>query len=269
MHTFNVETLCKSDDAEAMLIKTTYAGPYADRDFTPFDSVSFPLNSCYGYRASGEMLLADDNVVLFDRRQTEFSVQKFKTFHSDTTLSIGLADAQEFLDAFMRKDDRAAVFRRTPGVETLLRRFLLASTRADAFFRDQCLADLINAAFEHPAAVKPNKNLPNTFQKRPVALAKDFIHANSGETLSLDAIAGAAYISPFHFSRLFRRATGYSPYAYHLLTRLERAKILLLSGTPVGQAAFETGFNSLENFSLAFKKVNGCAPAHFQKRKIY
>jgi AraC-like DNA-binding protein len=269
MHTFNVETLCKSDHAEAMLIKTTYTGPYADRDFTLFDTVSFPLNSCYGYRASGEMLLADDNVVLFDRRQTEFSVQKFKTFHADTTLSIALPDAQDFLDAFMRKDDRAAIFRRTPGMETLLRRFLFANARADLFFRDQCLADLLAAALENPAEINQNKNLPTAFQNRPVALAKDFIHANSGETLSLDAIARAAHVSPFHFSRLFRQATGYSPYEYHLRTRIERAKVLLIGGMPVGQTAFETGFNSLENFSLTFKKINGCAPAHFQKRKIY
>ncbi|MGL4618353.1 MAG: helix-turn-helix domain-containing protein [Chroococcidiopsis sp.] len=55
----------------------------------------------------------------------------------------------------------------------------------------------------------------------------DYIQAHLDQNLLLAEIAAAINISPTYFSRLFKRATRYSPHQYVIQQRVERAKILL------------------------------------------
>jgi AraC-like DNA-binding protein len=52
--------------------------------------------------------------------------------------------------------------------------------------------------------------------------ARDFMDRNYAEPLDVPAIAGAALMSPAHFSRKFRAAYGESPYSYLMTRRMER-----------------------------------------------
>ncbi len=57
-------------------------------------------------------------------------------------------------------------------------------------------------------------------QPRAVTQAVDFIHDNYAAGLSLSDIAAAAHLSPFHLSRIFKKATGVSPHQYLLQVRV-------------------------------------------------
>jgi len=62
---------------------------------------------------------------------------------------------------------------------------------------------------------------------RHLLRAKDLVDARYREPLDVRTLAGAARLSPAHFSREFRRAFGESPHWYLLVRRLERAAALL------------------------------------------
>lgn len=51
-----------------------------------------------------------------------------------------------------------------------------------------------------------------------------FIDGNLGENLTVDAIAATARLSPAHFARVFKDATGISPHRFVMKRRLEAAR---------------------------------------------
>jgi transcriptional regulator GlxA family with amidase domain len=79
-------------------------------------------------------------------------------------------------------------------------------------------------------------------------------------------IAGYCFVSPFHFSRLFKTFTAFSPHQFLLNTRLKNAEILLKNTSlSIADIAFASGFNSIEHFSTAFKNKFKCAPSKMSK----
>src|SRR4249920_826987 len=58
---------------------------------------------------------------------------------------------------------------------------------------------------------------------RHLLRAKDLADSRYREHLDIPALARAAYLSPAHFSREFRRTFGETPHHYLLTRRLERA----------------------------------------------
>lgn len=99
-----------------------------------------------------------------------------------------------------------------------------------------------------------------------LARARDYVEAHLGQDVGLDEIAGAAGLSPFHFSRAFRKATGQSPVRYLLGRRIERAKDLL-TGSPVSLAevALAVGFSGQSHFTTAFRRATGLPPGAWRR----
>jgi AraC family transcriptional regulator len=91
--------------------------------------------------------------------------------------------------------------------------------------------------------------------------ATAFIESSYAEPLSLGAMAKAAGMSRFHFSRLFEADVGVSPYRYLLDVRVSHAAALLRSGrVNVTEAALTVGFNDLGRFARAFRARYGLSP---------
>ena len=61
-------------------------------------------------------------------------------------------------------------------------------------------------------------------------MAKEPLASQLSEPPSLEELAAAVNLSPFHFTRVFRRATGLPPHAWLRQRRLEQARALLRSG---------------------------------------
>lgn len=93
----------------------------------------------------------------------------------------------------------------------------------------------------------------------------DHIEANLGRDLGLVELAQVACLSPFHFSRLFARATGTGPQRYVLRRRVERAREMLLQGeAPLAAVAQELGFADQSHFTNAFRRETGMTPGRFR-----
>jgi AraC-like DNA-binding protein len=96
--------------------------------------------------------------------------------------------------------------------------------------------------------------------------ARDLIDRNYAQPLSVPAMAGAALMSPAHFSRKFRAAYGETPYAYLMTRRIERAKALLRQGMSVTDACVAVGCTSLGSFSSSFSEIVGETPSQYRAR---
>jgi AraC family transcriptional regulator len=110
----------------------------------------------------------------------------------------------------------------------------------------------------------------NTSQKmhdtpNPINNALDYIKANCSEKLTINQLASLVNISPYHFSRLFKKETGYAPYEYVIKTRIDRAKTLLKTTLlNISEIAYEVGFNSESNFVRTFHSDVGITPSEFR-----
>lgn len=93
----------------------------------------------------------------------------------------------------------------------------------------------------------------------------DYIDANLAQPITLDDLAAVASLSRFHFSRMFKIATGQSPSTFVGHRRLEMAKIRLAAGLSIAQIAFDCGFSSESNFVRSFKRVGGMTPGEFRR----
>src|ERR1044072_2652623 len=85
------------------------------------------------------------------------------------------------------------------------------------------------------------------------------------EPISLRDMSRVAYISEFHFNRVFHRITGLPPNKFISAMRLDEAKRLLLnSNLSITDICFEVGYNSLSTFTRSFNERVGLGPREFR-----
>ncbi|TMI62871.1 MAG: helix-turn-helix transcriptional regulator [Bacteroidetes bacterium] len=94
--------------------------------------------------------------------------------------------------------------------------------------------------------------------------AKLYIDENYHESIDLEQVSKKAFISKFHFHRLFRRIYQKTPLEYITRKRIDKAKELLSENKPVGEVCNEIGFESITSFSILFKKEIGFAPQYYR-----
>jgi AraC family transcriptional regulator len=88
-----------------------------------------------------------------------------------------------------------------------------------------------------------------------------YIEAHIGESLHVDRIAASVHMSPFHFARLFKKATGHSPHVYLTLRRVEHAKQLLrTTELPLLEVGSRCGFQTQGHFTGVFHRYAGVTP---------
>ena len=81
------------------------------------------------------------------------------------------------------------------------------------------------------------------------------------------ALAQAVAISPRHFARRFKAATGNTPLEYVQRVKVEAAKRSLESSrTPVGQVARNVGYEDVASFREVFLRVTGLSPTEYRRR---
>jgi AraC family transcriptional regulator len=94
----------------------------------------------------------------------------------------------------------------------------------------------------------------------------DYIEASLGADIRLDELAAQACLSPFHFSRLFREATGLSPHRYVTDRRIQAARReLALNSASLVEIALEFGFGSQANFTRVFRKATSLTPGQYRE----
>jgi AraC family transcriptional regulator len=89
-------------------------------------------------------------------------------------------------------------------------------------------------------------------------------HLDSGPTL--EQMAAIAQVSPYHFARQFKAATGLPPHQYVIARRVERAQQLLRQDgdASLAEVAARAGFSDQSQFSRHFKRLLGVTPGQFR-----
>ena len=137
--------------------------------------------------------------------------------------------------------------------------------RSELFYSiAECIITDQVSVFEQLGRINFKKQNTNEELIRSLQLAKTYIDEHLFSELNIDILASTAYLSKYHFIRLFKTIYRYSPYQYILQNRLIAAKSFLEKGMSVFDVAFQIGFSDVPTFSKAFKKKFGHAPSnHF------
>ena len=93
-----------------------------------------------------------------------------------------------------------------------------------------------------------------------ICAALEYVENNSEKELSLPILAEKFGYSPQHFSRLFHEYMPVHLNEYINSVRIARARRKIEEGVPVSDAAFSSGFSSLETFYRVYKKLFGKSP---------
>ena len=102
---------------------------------------------------------------------------------------------------------------------------------------------------------------------RRLRTARDLADTRDAEPLDLDALARAAHVSKYHFSRAFSAAYGETPMRYLSRRRIERAQDLLRSANlTITEVCMLVGFSSLGSFSARFRELVGESPSQYRDR---
>lgn len=91
--------------------------------------------------------------------------------------------------------------------------------------------------------------------------AKQLIDRHHAKNIDLNTISREAFISNYHFIRLFKTYYGCTPHQYLMEVRVAKAKELIRNGMTVRGACFAVGYDSVTSFSSLFKKMTGSPPS--------
>jgi AraC family transcriptional regulator len=97
---------------------------------------------------------------------------------------------------------------------------------------------------------------------RRIQKARELIHDGFQGPLEIAAMAREACMSEYHFYRMFKAWTGYTPHTYLVRLRLSHAHALLVQGgRDITDVALSSGFPDIHSFSRAFKRAYGIPPS--------
>ncbi len=131
-----------------------------------------------------------------------------------------------------------------------------------ALYADQLVLALSNSLLtRHTITPIALPNCSGGMSMRCLKSTLEYVSDNLHRDLRLREIAAISGFSPFHFARLFQRATGETPHQYHLAQRIRKAKeYLRFSLRPVAEIGADVGFQNAAHFTRAFRSREGMTP---------
>ena len=110
-------------------------------------------------------------------------------------------------------------------------------------------------------------NTPKGHGDDGVLKAQQWMEAHLAENMSMENLAGQVGISPRHFIRRFKKATGDSPLQYLQQIRIEKAKKIMESrADTVEEITRAIGYENSSTFRKVFKKFNGLSPREYRDK---
>jgi len=117
-----------------------------------------------------------------------------------------------------------------------------------------------------PSSSTPRPHLRGGLSPAALRRVQVFIEANLGSALRLHDISARAALSPYHFSRAFKRSMGMTPRTFVEHRRVERARRLLVaSQLSLAHIATECGFSTQSRLTTTFKRRTGFTPAAYRR----
>lgn len=111
----------------------------------------------------------------------------------------------------------------------------------------------------HPSNAA-GRNDAGVAERAMIYIAEHFM-----EPVTVDQLAGISGLSSFHFIRIFKQQTGYTPHEYIINRRMASARYLLrYTDLTIKEICFNTGFSSESVFCNAFKKHHLVTPQQYR-----
>jgi AraC family transcriptional regulator len=252
-------------------------------------AVIFTRNGAFEYRLGKLASAIHSGVLLLENANTERRVGHYGALKDNCTaielkhdaffnLVTGLSNGKKSNRSPIAKGFPASVLPTSPRFDSLHSLIFNAgqtsfpgvTLRIDALivevFRE------IAKAFDASPRLQPTNSLDRRtreFYLENIDRAKTLMQVRFREELSLSNIARVAGISLFHFGRIFKDLTNFSPHQYLLWLRLEHAGLLLHNTSlSVTEICFESGFNSLEHFISTFTRLYGVSPGKYRRQIV-
>lgn len=148
---------------------------------------------------------------------------------------------------------------------------LYALKQCNSLYFDLKALGLLVGIFSELASISPVSSIfPNEPSYAMIEKAASYISHYYMSEISIEELAEIAGYSKFHFSRLFRKYTGFSPNGYILKTRIEQGRNLLRNTADnIETVAAKCGFHSQNYFVRAFNKLEGITPGQFRKQRTF
>ncbi len=121
---------------------------------------------------------------------------------------------------------------------------------------------------DYNAFGSPKAGLRVTASSRAIGSVIDYIESHLDEPVSLAGLADIARVSRFHFLRIFKQSTGFTPMAYLERSRIRKAQELLQAGKlSLSDVALAVGFADQSHFIRRFRRHVGVAPSVFAREQ--
>lgn len=127
----------------------------------------------------------------------------------------------------------------------------------------QLIASFLAEKYTDRASEKPD--FRGGLPIRQLRKVEDHVHENLAEDISVEALAELVDLSPFHFSRVFKHATGMSPLQFVTRERITYAQQLIReTARSIIDIGLEVGYTSPSYFTKVFRRVTGVRPTDFR-----
>ena len=144
----------------------------------------------------------------------------------------------------------------------------------DALHKSEPISEILVSKYIYSALTELMLTVPEHKKQKdsdkPINMEKilSYIQENIREDITVEALARCASFSPYHFIRMFKSSTGFTPHEYIISTRINMAKRMLrLTNLSILDIAIQCGFASNSSFSMCFKRVVGTAPLLYRKNE--
>jgi AraC family transcriptional regulator len=113
---------------------------------------------------------------------------------------------------------------------------------------------------------RPERGRDGTLPRGRLRAVLEYIEDHLDAGVTLEQMAAVAHVSPYHFARQFKTATGLPPHQYMIVRRVERAKHVLQApaGLSLAEVAACAGFSDQSQFTRHFKRIVGVTPGQFR-----
>lgn len=195
----------------------------------------------------------------------------FSLFFPDAWLEQTVGrDAWRFIETFANNRVPALGVATQAGLAQALRKLaMVLEEGSDSLVAQQCLSEVVNAAFAVGIEVGPALGKIEVKQParraellRRVLKARERLHTCLAEEVSLAELAAISHISPFHLVRIFRQAFGETPAHYRHRLRMELAFDLVTGTTrPIAEIGEQCGYRDASAFARAFRRHTGKSAA--------
>ena len=132
------------------------------------------------------------------------------------------------------------------------------------------------SAFAHLLALHLAEQYTNIASQRPeqrgglpiarLRKIEDYAREHLAESIPIGTLAALAGLSPFHFARAFKQATGITPHQFVTRERMLRAQQLIReTSRSLIEIGLEVGYCSPSHFAQVFRREVGVAPTQFRR----